>query len=154
MAPDDSSMPLQTMSYWIALIDEQLVVVVRIEREEFLDRHVRHGERIVREVDLLFFLVPFVHREIDDPAEFEAVLGDQAELLADLGARGAGELDEILRLAGDEEAGVADAEASSLVGDLLGALGPDVLGERAGAALLAFAPEDVAEAGLALALRP
>ena len=32
--------------------------------------------------------------------------------------------------------------------------GPDVLGERAGAALLALAPEDVAEARLALALRP
>ena len=103
-------MPLQTMSYWIALMRQELVVVVRIEREEFLDAQVRHRERVVREVDLLLFLVPFVHREVDDPAEVEAVLGDQAELLADLGARGAGELDEVLRLAGDEEAGVADAE--------------------------------------------
>ena len=41
-----------------------------------------------------------------------------------------------------------------LIGDLLGALGPDVLGERPGAALLALAPENVAEARLALALRP
>ena len=38
----------------------------------------RHGERIVGEVDLLVFLVPFVHREVDDPAEFEAVFVDQA----------------------------------------------------------------------------
>ena len=60
---------------------------------------------------------------------------------------------EILRLAGDEETGVADLEAE-LIGDLLGALRPDVLGERARAALLAFAPEDVAEARLAFALRP
>ena len=141
------------MSYWIALSRQDLVVVVRIEREEFLDRHVRHREWIVREVDLLLLLVPFVHREIDDPAELEAVLGDQAELFADLGARGTGELDEVLRLAGDEEAGVADAEPQ-LIGDLLGALRPDVLGERTGAALLAFAPEDVAEARLAFALRP
>ena len=109
MAPDDNSTPLQTMSYWIALIASSLSWSLGIEREEFLDRHVRHRERVVREVDFLLLLVPFVHREIDDPAELEAVLGDQAELLADLGARRAGELDEILRLAGDKEAGVADA---------------------------------------------
>ena len=36
----------------------------------------------------------------------------------------------------------------------LGPLGADVLGDRAGGAVLAFAPEDVAEARLALALRP
>ena len=153
MAPDDSSTPLQTMSYWIALMERILSWSAGVEREEFLDAQVRHRERVMREVDFLLLLVPFVHREIDDPAELEAVLGDQAEFLADLGARGAGEFDEILRLAGDEEAGVADAELE-LIGDLLGALRPDVLGERAGAALLAFAPEDVAEAGLALALRP
>ena len=41
-----------------------------------------------------------------------------------------------------------------LIGDLLGALRPDVLGERARAALLALAPEDVAEPRLALVLRP
>ena len=58
-----------------------------------------------------------------------------------------------LRLAGDEEHRVADAEPE-LIGDLLGALRADVLGERAGAALLALAPEDVAEPRLALALRP
>ena len=55
--------------------------------------------------------------------------------------------------AGDEEHGIADAKAE-LIGDLLGTLGADVLGERPGAAFFAFAPEDVAEAGLALALRP
>src|SRR5690606_21682817 len=41
-----------------------------------------------------------------------------------------------------------------LVADRLGALLAQVLGDRAGAALLAFAPEDVAETGLALALGP
>ena len=146
-------MPLQTMSYWIALMARSLSWSVRIEREELVGLHVRHRERVVREVDLLLFLVPFEHREIDDPAEIETILGDQVQLLADLGARGAGELDELLRLAGDEEHGVADLEAE-LIGDLLGALRADVLGERACAALLALAPEDVAEARLALALRP
>ena len=124
-----------------------------VEREKFLDRQVRHRERIVREVDLLLLLVPFVHREIDDPAELEAVLLDQVELLADLGARRAREFHEVLRLAGDEEHGVADAKPE-LIGNLLGALRPDILGERARAALLAFAPEDVAKPRLALALRP
>src|SRR6185437_8353179 len=127
--------------------------VLGIERKEILDAQIRHRERIVREVDFLFFLVPLVHREIDDPAQIETTLGDPAELRADFGARGAGEFDKILRLAGDKEAGIADLE-TELIGDLLGALGPDVLGERPCAALLAFAPEDVAETRLALTLRP
>src|ERR1019366_14935 len=93
------------------------------------------------------------HREIDNPAEVEAVLGDQAEFFADLDARAACEFDEILRLAGDEEAGVTDGELH-LIGDLLGALRPDVLRQGAGAAFFAFAPEDVAQARLTLALRP
>ena len=37
----------------------------------------RHGERIVRKVDLLFVLVPFEHRKIDNPGEFEPVLFDK-----------------------------------------------------------------------------
>src|SRR5450759_2166705 len=102
------------------------------------------------EVDFLLFLVPFVHREIDNPAEFEAVLGDEAELFANLDACTACEFDEILRLAGDEEAGVAHGKLH-LIGDLLGALRPDVLRQGTGATLLALAPEDVTEAGLALA---
>ena len=91
----------------------------------------------MREVDLLVFLVPFVHREIDDPTELEAVLGDEAEFLADFAARGSGELDEILRLAGDEETGIADAKLE-LIGNLFGALRPDVLGERSGTAVFAL----------------
>ena len=49
--------------------------------------------------------------------------------------------------------GVADAELE-LVGDLFGAFRPDVLGEWAGTAFFALAPEDIAETGLTLALRP
>ena len=82
-------------------------LVGRIEREEFFDAHVRHGERIVGEVDLLLVLVPLIHREIDDPAELETVLGDQAELLADPRARGAGKLGRAARLVGGEEHRVA-----------------------------------------------
>ena len=54
--------------------------------------------------------------------------------------------------AADEEHGVAVAEAE-LVADRLGALRADVLGDRAGA-FAVVAEEDVAEARLALALRP
>ena len=94
MAPEDNSTPLQTMSYWIAL-SENLLLVRSLEREELVDRQVRHRERIVREVDLLVFLVPFIHRKVDDPAQFEAVLGRRAKLFANLGARRSGEFDEL-----------------------------------------------------------
>ena len=82
----------------------------------------------MREVDLLLFLVPFEHREIDDPAELEAVLVDQVEIFADLGARRPGELHEIRRLAGDEEHGVAGLQPK-LRANLLGALRSDVVRE-------------------------
>jgi hypothetical protein len=49
--------------------------------------------------------------------------------------------------------GIAHAELE-LVGYFFRAFRPDVLGERTGAALLALAPEDIAETGLAFALRP
>ncbi len=70
-----------------------------------------------------------------------------------LGAREAGELVEGLGIAGDEEGRVADLEAE-LGADRLGAFRAEVARDRPGAALLAFPPEDVAEARLALALRP
>src|SRR5690606_13994596 len=65
------------------------------------------------------------------------------------------ELAELGRIAGDEEAGIAVVEAE-LRADRLRALLADVLGKGACAfLLLAFlAPEDIAEAGLALRLRP
>ena len=69
----------------------------------------RHGERIVREVDLLFFLVPLVEGEVDDPGEREFILVGVAQFLADAGAGIACELHELLRTAGDEEAGIAYA---------------------------------------------
>ena len=68
------------------------------------------------EIDLLGVLVIFEHREIDDPAEFEAALVDQPELLGDAGAREAGELGRLRLLAGGEEDAVVRAEAER-VGD-------------------------------------
>ena len=86
---------------------ENLFLIGGVEREKFLNRQIRHREWVVREVDLLVLLVPFVHRKIDDPAQLEAVLRDQAEFFADLGSRGAGEFHEALRLAGNEKHRVA-----------------------------------------------
>src|SRR5690606_22265866 len=59
------------------------------------------------------------------------------------------------RIAGGEEAGVAGLEAE-LQADRLGALLADILGDGAGAfdTVALLAPEDVAEARLAFALRP
>ncbi len=107
------------------------------------------------EFDALVVLVPFEEREVDDPAQFEPVLVDQAELFARPVARRAGEGGECARIAGDEETGVARLQAE-LGPDRLGPLRSDVLGERTGAldGAAFLAPEDVAEARLALALCP
>ena len=67
------------------------------------------------EVDLLLLLVPLVHREVDDPGQRELVLVDQLQLRADLRARLAGELVELLRVAGGEEHGIADLQAKLLL---------------------------------------
>ena len=64
-------------------IDRVGAIEERIERQKFLDGHVRHRERIVREVDLLAVLIIFEHREVDDPAEAECAFLDQIELLRD-----------------------------------------------------------------------
>src|SRR5262249_15923834 len=82
-----------------------------------------------------------------------AVLGDNAELGGDLVAGGSRELDEIARFAGNEEHRVADAEPE-LFAQCAGALRPEILRDRSRAALLAVAPEDIAETGLTLALGP
>ena len=105
----------------------------------------------MREVDLLVFFVPLIHREIDDPAELETVLGGEVQFLAHLVPRLTGELVELFRATRDEEAGIAHAEAQ-LGADGIRALRPDILGDGASAALLALAPEDIAEAWLALRL--
>src|SRR5262249_40206444 len=108
-----------------------------------------------REVDLLLFLVPFVHREVDDPAELEAILRDQVEILTDLGAHRTRELHEHIGIAGNKEDGVASLEAERRA-QLLGALRSDIVGDRAAAERLPalLDKEDVAEPGLPLALRP
>ena len=63
IAPEQSSMPLQTMSYCHALMVER---VLRLQR---LEPALGHRERVVAEVDLLRLVVVLEHREVDDPAE-------------------------------------------------------------------------------------
>src|SRR5690606_23274333 len=127
----------------------------RILGIERLQAPARHGERVMAEFDALVLLVPFVEREVDDPAQFEAVLVDEAEFLAGARAGRTRKAGELGRIAGREEAGIARFEAE-LRADRLGAFLADIPGDGAGAFQLAalLAPEDVAEARLALALRP
>ena len=80
---------------------------LRLRVLERVEPALRHGERVVGEVDLLLLLVPLEHGEVDDPAELEAVLVDQFQLVPDAGARLAGEPVELRRRAGDEEHRVA-----------------------------------------------
>src|SRR5262249_55807425 len=132
---------------------EDLVLIRRIKRQKLIRRHIRHREWIVREVDLLLLFVPFVHREVDDPAELETVLGRKPKLAADFVAGGTGKFHKVTRLPGDEEHRVTDTKAE-LVAQRAGALGAKVLRNRARSAIFAFPPKNIAEPGLSLALRP
>src|SRR4029450_13812638 len=89
------------------------------------------------------------------PAQFETLAVDEVQFLAGACARGAREGDELLRVAGNEEGGVAIGKAKLLT-DRLGALLTNVLGQWTGAfKLVAFlAPEDVTQPRLALTVRP
>src|SRR5262249_22529170 len=114
-----------------------------VEREEVLDRHVRHGEWVVGEVYSLLLLVPFIHGEIDDPAEFEAVFGNQAELFADLAALDASKLGGARRLVGGKEHAIARTQ-SGLGSDSLLNIRRDEFGDRTFAAVALI--YDVSEA--------
>src|SRR5690348_712449 len=58
------------------------VLVGLVESKEARPVELRHRERIMRKVDPLLFLIPLVHREVDDPTEFETALLGQAQLAA------------------------------------------------------------------------
>src|SRR5262249_27582207 len=115
----------------------------------------RHREGVVGEVDALLLLVPFIEREVDDPAAGELVDIGELELGPDAVPRLAGELVEFRRVACGEEGRIAIGE-TELLADGFGALFANVLGDGPGRFQLAAfaAPEDVAKARLALALRP
>src|SRR3984893_9195766 len=99
-----------------AIADDVVLVRRNLQRILLLERReaaLRHRERVMAELDLAGLLVTLVHREIGNPAELEAVLGGETELLADLEPRGAGERAERARYAGDEKHSVAVAEDES-----------------------------------------
>src|SRR5690606_5951285 len=112
-----------------------------------------HRERVVGEIDPILFVVPLEHREINDPAEGETVKIDEAEFATDPVACSTGKACEDLWLSSHEERGIARLK-TKLQPKGFRPLSTDILRNRAGAALLVFAPEDVAEAGLALTLSP
>src|SRR6185437_17089571 len=124
----------------------------RILRLKRLKPALRHRERVMREVDLFLLLVILIHREIDDPGEFETVLVDEVEFFGDLAAGKTCKFPELVGVAGHEESCIALGQ-SELLADPSGALGPDIVGQRT-CALVALTPHDVAETRLALALRP
>ena len=102
----------------------------RVLPVERIETALRHRERVVREVDLLVFLVVFVHREVDDPGEFEPILVDQVQLLAEFGAGKAGKFPEFLGIAGDKERGIARLQAERSA-DGRRPFRADVVGKRA-----------------------
>ncbi len=101
------------------------------------------------------FLVFLVDRKIDDPGKGETILLGKAQLFADDGAGLAGDLFKGRGLAAKEEGRIAKAKAQ-LLADRLGALGADILGQRASRfharAIFGRTPEDIAHARQALFL--
>src|SRR5690606_32584826 len=119
------------------------VILVSLERQRIgivkrLNATLRHGERVVREVDLFLVFVPLVERKVDNPAKLEPVAIDQVQLLASARAGGACKGSELFRIACRKEAGVAITQAK-LLADGFGTLLADILGDRARAfQLVAF----------------
>src|SRR5579859_1566464 len=148
VVPDRARRQLHAVADDVVLEGEDIERILALQR---LQPALRHRERIVREVDLLVVLVILEHWEVDDPAELEALLIDQAELFAHAGAGEAGELGRLRFLASREEQPVIRPEAER-VGHRVHALFAMVLGDRA--APLAALAGGVAEAGEALGLRP
>ena len=105
----------------------------------------------MREIDASRIFVQLEHRIVDDPAEIEAVLGDQVQVLADLGPRRRGEGCKFARHTGHEEHGVAVVQPERRL-ERRRAVFADVLGDWSRP--FAVAEEDIAQARLALDLRP
>src|SRR5262249_36936262 len=104
-------------------------------------------------VDFLFLFVPFIHREVDNPAKFETIVVDQLQLMANPVSRLAGELVELHWIAGREENGIADLERKLPLKSER-PLRSYVLADRPGPALFSLTPENIPEARLTFALRP
>src|SRR4029079_5513593 len=112
-----------------------------------------HRKRVVREVDALFFLVPLVEREVDAPRQSELVLLDETQLLDNAVAREPCEFVKVRRISGREKHRIAVLQ-SKLSFDGARSFGADVFGDGPRTAFLTFTPENIADARLALALRP
>ena len=74
----------------------------------------RHGERVVGEDNLLFFLVKLEHREVVDKAEAICVLLEQIQTSAQLVAQLAGIVCSLALAVSDKEDGVASFQTSQL----------------------------------------
>src|SRR5690606_25149475 len=134
---------------------ENFLFIIRAKLQELVERIVRHREGIVREVDLLLFLVPLEHGEVHDPAELEDALFHKAKLGADTRARQTGKACKLRRHAGHEEDGITFLK-TKLGTDRLGPFRSDVLCHwpRPFEAATSFAEEDITEARRPRALRP
>ena len=115
VVPDRAGRQFNTVTDDIVL--ERFQLKLLLDRIGLLQRFhtaLRHGERVVREVDLLVVLVPLIHREIDDPAELEDTLLNKLQLFANLVAGSAGQLVSGVMVASGEEDTVACAQPESL----------------------------------------
>src|ERR1700730_11107662 len=134
---------------------ENCLFIGRIEPEKSLGIEIRHRKRIMRKVDFLLVLVPFVHRKIDDPAELVDVLFREAEFTSDTKPRGTGEFGGLVFLVASEKHRVAGFE-TGFFRDFPLHFGGQKFGDRPFAReppALAF-EDNIAKTRRAFALRP
>ncbi len=153
IAPDDSSMPLQTMSYWIALIARSL--------SWSFGSSARNSSTLMFGIEnglcekSIFFSSSFhsyIGKSTIQQNSNRSLAMRPSSSPTRVRARPAN-LTKFFGLPATKNT-ASPMPRPSCSAICFGALRADVLGDRTGAALLALAPEDVAEARLAFALRP
>ena len=87
MVSDRAAAQFHAVAHDVVLVGQDIERIHAIER---FATTLGHRKRVVAEVDLLGGLVVFVHRIIDDPAEAEGVLFNQAKLLTGAGSHQSG----------------------------------------------------------------
>ncbi len=148
MVPDRTARQLDAIAHDVILPRQNLKWVLRLQR---FQSPLRHREWIVRKFNFLGFVVPFIHGKIDDPAKVKTVLCCQFQFVADACSCTAGEIDEVLRNAGNEEHRIAIAKAK-LASHGGGSFLSDIFRDRP--CPFAIAEENIAQAWLTLSLGP
>ncbi len=104
VVPNGARGQLITVADDVVLIPQHIEGFIVLQRRQAA---LGHGKRVVREVQFLLRLAPFIHGVIDDPAETKGIRLDDIQILANLQARQTCQVRGFRCLAGGEEQAVA-----------------------------------------------